>query len=59
MKAFVTHIIVYGVQLATIVLLRLRLVQLNVLKRRNQIPTSVTFAGDVAVSNLGMILSDC
>ena len=35
-KAFVAHIVVYGVQLATIVFLRLRLMRLNALKRRAQ-----------------------
>ncbi|KAL0949647.1 hypothetical protein HGRIS_009691 [Hohenbuehelia grisea] len=35
-KAFIAHLVVYGVQLATIVLLRLRLMRQNVLKRRAQ-----------------------
>ncbi|KAK7695578.1 hypothetical protein QCA50_000214 [Cerrena zonata] len=35
-KAFVTHIVMYGIQLAVIVFLRLRLMRLNVLKRRAQ-----------------------
>lgn len=35
-KAFVAHIIVYGVQLITIVFLRIRLMHQNVLKRRAQ-----------------------
>ncbi|KAF4619425.1 hypothetical protein D9613_005508 [Agrocybe pediades] len=35
-KAFVAHIIVYGVQLVTIFLLRLHLMRQNVLKRRKQ-----------------------
>ncbi|KAF5388085.1 hypothetical protein D9615_000249 [Tricholomella constricta] len=35
-KAFVAHIVVYGVQLATILFLRIRLMRLNVLKRRAQ-----------------------
>ncbi|KAG6837956.1 hypothetical protein H0H93_008350 [Arthromyces matolae] len=36
MKAFIAHIVVYGIQLATIVFLRLRLMRLNALKRRAQ-----------------------
>lgn len=35
-KAFVVHIVIYGVQLVTIVLLRLHLMRQNVLKRRAQ-----------------------
>jgi len=35
-KAFVAHIVVYGVQLATILLLRVHLMRQNVLKRRKQ-----------------------
>jgi len=35
-KAFVVHIIIYGVQILTIVLLRIRLMRKNVLKRRAQ-----------------------
>lgn len=35
-KAFIAHIIVYGVQLVTIVFLRIRLMHQNVLKRRAQ-----------------------
>ncbi|KAJ3517545.1 hypothetical protein NLJ89_g435 [Agrocybe chaxingu] len=35
-KAFVAHIVVYGIQLATIFLLRLHLMRQNVLKRRAQ-----------------------
>jgi hypothetical protein len=33
-KAFIAHIVVYGIQLAAIVFLRVRLMRLNVLKRR-------------------------
>ncbi|EIM88123.1 MFS general substrate transporter [Stereum hirsutum FP-91666 SS1] len=36
-KAFIAHIVVYGVQLVTIVFLRLRLMRLNALKRRAQL----------------------
>jgi hypothetical protein len=35
-KAFIAHIVVYGVQLVTIVYLRIRLMHQNVLKRRAQ-----------------------
>lgn len=35
-KAFIAHIVVYGVQLVAIVFLRLRLMRQNVLKRRAQ-----------------------
>ncbi len=35
-KAFVVHIVVYGVQLVTIVALRIRLMRLNAIKRRAQ-----------------------
>ncbi|KAI0796497.1 MFS general substrate transporter [Abortiporus biennis] len=35
-KAFIAHMVVYGIQLAVIVALRLRLMRLNVLKRRAQ-----------------------
>lgn len=39
-KAFVAHIIVYGIQLGAIVFLRIRLMRLNALKRRAQAATS-------------------
>lgn len=39
-KAFVAHIVVYGIQLATIIFLRIRLMRLNALKRRAQVDTS-------------------
>jgi len=39
-KAFVAHIVVYGIQLATIIFLRIRLMRLNALKRRAQMDTS-------------------
>ncbi|ESK97558.1 allantoate permease [Moniliophthora roreri MCA 2997] len=35
-KAFVAHIVIYGIQLVTIALLRIHLMRLNVLKRRAQ-----------------------
>ncbi|KAL0581994.1 hypothetical protein V5O48_000052 [Marasmius crinis-equi] len=35
-KAFIAHMVVYGIQLVTIALLRLHLMRLNVLKRRAQ-----------------------
>ncbi|KAF7301406.1 MFS general substrate transporter [Mycena indigotica] len=35
-RAFIAHLVMYGLQLATIVVLRLRLMRLNVLKRREQ-----------------------
>ncbi|KAF8897383.1 MFS general substrate transporter [Infundibulicybe gibba] len=43
-KAFVAHMVVYGVQLLVIAYLRIRLMHLNVLKRRAQslVPTSVS-----------------
>lgn len=49
-KAFVAHIVVYGVQLATIVFLRLRLIRLNVLKRRAQGKQETGVTGEDAVS---------
>ncbi|KAF9008901.1 major facilitator superfamily domain-containing protein [Cyathus striatus] len=35
-KAFIVHIVIYGVQLAAVIFLRLRLMRLNVLKRKMQ-----------------------
>lgn len=49
-KAWVVHIVVYGVQLATIILLRLRLMRLNALKRRAQGLKESRENGDDSVS---------
>jgi hypothetical protein len=36
LKAFIVHIVIYGIQIVTILLLRLRLMRLNVQKRKAQ-----------------------
>ncbi|KAJ7576126.1 major facilitator superfamily domain-containing protein [Mycena floridula] len=52
--AFIAHIILYGVQILTILLLRIRLMRLNVLKRRAQSPSETTtaVAGEELDANL-------
>jgi len=45
-KAFIAHIIVYGVQLVAIVFLRIRLMRLNVLKRRAQALDPIEASGE-------------
>lgn len=56
-KAFVAHIIVYGVQLVAIVFLRIRLMRLNVLKRRAQAldPTKTSGEDSVGSKSLGFM----
>jgi len=44
-RAFIAHIVVYGIQLATIVFLRIRLMRLNALKRQAQMDTSIKTSG--------------
>jgi len=51
-KAFVAHIVVYGVQLATIVFLRVRLMRRNVLKRRAQSLPATRGNGEETGENL-------
>lgn len=51
-KAFVAHLVVYGVQLATIVFLRIRLVRQNVLKRRAQSLPATKANGEETDENL-------
>ncbi|KAJ3479348.1 hypothetical protein NLI96_g9127 [Meripilus lineatus] len=46
-KAFIAHMVVYGVQLVTIVLLRLRLMRLNAVKRRSQGVSETQVTGEV------------
>lgn len=48
-KAFIAHIIVYGVQLGTIFFLRIRLMHQNVLKRRAQSLPANKANGEVTV----------
>ncbi|KAJ3575174.1 hypothetical protein NP233_g1276 [Leucocoprinus birnbaumii] len=50
-KAFVAHIVVYGVQLGAILFLRVRLMRLNALKRRAQ-AASTKFNGENVDENL-------
>ncbi|KAF9469038.1 MFS general substrate transporter [Collybia nuda] len=52
-KAFVAHIVVYGVQLVTIVFLRVRLMRQNVLKRRAQSLPATKVNGEDSGENLG------
>ena len=44
-RAFIAHIVVYGIQLATIVFLRIRLMHLNALKRQAQMDVSIKTSG--------------
>lgn len=48
-KAFIAHIVVYGVQLGTIVFLRIRLMRQNVLKRRAQAKAPSKSSGEDSV----------
>lgn len=48
-KAFIAHIVVYGVQLATIVFLRVHLMRQNILKRRAQAITPSKASGENSV----------
>ncbi|KAH8106299.1 MFS general substrate transporter [Cristinia sonorae] len=52
-KAFIAHIVVYGVQLGLIVFLRLRLMRLNVLKRRAQGIAETREGGQAAGESIG------
>ena len=49
-RAFVVHIVVYGIQLVAIVLLRLHLMRLNVLKRRSQSLEQTKASAETVVS---------
>ena len=49
-RAFIAHMAVYGVQLVTIVLLRIRLMHQNVLKRRAQGMLPSQTSGEALVS---------
>jgi hypothetical protein len=49
-RAFIAHMAVYGVQLVTIVLLRIRLMHQNVLKRRAQGMLLSQTSGEASVS---------
>ncbi|KAF9452066.1 MFS general substrate transporter [Macrolepiota fuliginosa MF-IS2] len=51
-KAFIAHMVVYGVQLVTIVFLRLRLTRHNILKRRAQEKTPSKSSGEDTGENL-------
>ncbi|KAF8076228.1 MFS general substrate transporter [Lyophyllum atratum] len=51
-KAFVAHMVVYGIQLATIAFLRIRLMRQNVLKRRAQSLPATKANGEVADEGL-------
>jgi len=51
-KAFIAHMVVYGVQLVTIVFLRLRLTRYNVLKRRAQAKAPSRSSGEDTGENL-------
>ncbi|KXN86369.1 hypothetical protein AN958_10231 [Leucoagaricus sp. SymC.cos] len=51
-KAFVAHLVVYGIQLATIVFVRLRLMHLNVLKGRTQAIAPTKTSGEDSGENL-------
>lgn len=48
-KAFIAHIVVYGVQLAAIAFLRLHLMRQNVIKRRAQAITPSKASGENSV----------
>lgn len=53
-REFIAHLVVYGVQLAVTVLLRIRMMRQNVLKRRAQgLLLSQTISGYV-IKSLGM-----
>lgn len=52
-RAFVAHIVVYGVQLVTIALLRIRLMRLNMLKRRQQAMKETKASGEKSDEHLG------
>jgi len=52
-RAFIAHIVVYGVQLLTIILLRIRLMRLNVLKRRAQALVETRASGEDSDEHLG------
>lgn len=52
-KAFIVHIVIYGVQMVTIVLLRAHLMRLNVLKRRAQKAVENKLSAEDAKEDLG------
>jgi hypothetical protein len=51
-RAFIAHMVMYGVQLVAIVVLRLRLMRLNVLKRRAQALEPTVANGELETENL-------
>lgn len=51
-RAFIAHIVVYGVQLATIVFLRLHLMHQNVIKRRAQAVAPSKTSGEDSVGKI-------
>ncbi|THV08714.1 MFS general substrate transporter [Dendrothele bispora CBS 962.96] len=51
-KAWIAHIVIYGVQLATIALLRVYLMRQNVLKRRAQAKDATSASGEVSDENI-------